>query len=122
MQSVHRGVWRVPSGVLVQLIGFALMPKPPQHGSASDDPGDAGKPASPPATLDPSARAILARNLRAARRAKGLSQEDLARVSGVAQPDISDIERGDPGVNPTLDRLERLAAVLDTVPGALLSD
>ncbi len=122
MQSVHRGVWRVPSGVSVQLIGFASMPKPPQHDSASDDPGDADKPPSAPAALDPSARAVLARNLRAARRAKRLSQEDLARVSGVAQPDISDIERGDPGVNPTLDRLEKLAAALDTVPGALLSD
>lgn len=122
MQSVHRGVWRVPSGVSVQLIGFASMPKPPQRGSASDDPGDTGKPASAPAALDPSARAILARNLRAARHAKGLSQDDLAHASGVARPDISDIERGDPGINPTLDRLEKLAAALDTVPGALLSD
>jgi len=98
------------------------MPKPPQRGSASDDPGDTGKPASAPAALDPSARAILARNLRAARHAKGLSQDDLAHASGVARPDISDIERGDPGINPTLDRLEKLAAALDTVPGALLSD
>lgn len=66
-------------------------------------------------------RAILARNLRAARIAKNLSQEELARSSGVAQPDISDIERGDPGVNPTLERLKKLAGALDTTPGALLS-
>lgn len=106
----------------MQQIGFAPMPSRLPPGPGSDDPGDISKPASVPAALDPSARAILARNLRAARRAKGLSQDDLARVSGVAQPDISDIERGDPGVNPTLDRLEKLASALDTVPGALLSD
>jgi DNA-binding XRE family transcriptional regulator len=98
------------------------MPKPPTPGPASDDPGDADTPASISSALDPSTRAVLARNLRAARRAKGLSQEDLALASGVARPDISDIERGDPGINPTLDRLEKLAAALDTVPGALLSD
>lgn len=98
------------------------MPKRPPPGPASDDPGDAGKPVSVPATLDPSARAILARNLRAARRAKGFSQDDLAIASGVSRPDISDIERGDPGINPTLDRLEKLASALDTVPGALLSN
>jgi len=106
----------------VQQTGFAPMPNRLPPGPGSDDPGDISKPSSAPAALDPSARAVLARNLRAARRAKGLSQDDLARVSGVSQPDISDIERGDPGVNPTLDRLEKLAAALDTVPGALLSD
>ena len=98
------------------------MPNRVPPGPGSDDPGDTSKPASAPAALDPSARSILARNLRAARRAKGLSQEELARISGVAQPDISDLERGDPGVNPTLTKLEMLAAALDTMPGALLSD
>ncbi len=94
----------------------------PPPGPGSDDPEDTSKPPSASATLDPSARAILARNLRAARHAKGLSQEELARLSGVAQPDISDIERGDPRVNPTLTKLEMLAAALGTMPGALLSD
>lgn len=106
----------------MQQTGFAPMPSRLPPGPGSDDPGDISKPASAPAALDPSARAILARNLRAARHAKGLSQEQLAEASGVARPDISDIERNDPGINPTLDRLEKLAAALNTVPGALLSN
>ena len=97
------------------------MPKPPPAGPTSDDPGNADKPPSTSSVLDLSARAVLARNLRAARLAMGFSQDDLARASGVARPDISDIERSDPGINPTLDRLEKLAAALNTVPGALLS-
>ena len=71
--------------------------------------------------MDETTRATLARKLREARLAKGFSQADLARCSGVAQPDISDIERGDLGINPTLDKLEKLASALDTAPGALLS-
>ena len=106
----------------MQQTGFAPMPSRLPPGPGSDDPGDISKPASAPAALDPSARAVLARNLRAARHAKGLSQGDLARATGLSQADISDIERCDPGVNPTLDRLEKLAAALDTVPGTLLSD
>lgn len=98
------------------------MPKPPPPGHSPGDPEKVDELPSSSASLDPSARAILARNLRAARRAKGFSQDSLAEASGVARPDISDIERGDPGVNPTLDRLEKLATALGTVPGALLSN
>lgn len=97
------------------------MPKRSPPAPPPGDSGGASEPAGAP-PLDSSARAILARNLRAARLAKGFSQDELARLSGVARPDISDIERGDPGINPTLDRLEKLAAALGTVPGALLSD
>lgn len=49
-----------------------------------------------------------ARLLRQARRRAGLSQRDLARVTGMPQPAIARIERG--AVTPGLDTLERLLA------------
>jgi ribosome-binding protein aMBF1 (putative translation factor) len=49
----------------------------------------------------------LARELAAARKAKGLSQEQLARRCGVNQSEISDIERG--RANPTFRTLQTLA-------------
>jgi transcriptional regulator with XRE-family HTH domain len=49
-----------------------------------------------------------ARLLRQARRGAGMSQRELARVTGVHQPAIARIERG--AVTPGLDTLERLLA------------
>jgi transcriptional regulator with XRE-family HTH domain len=49
-----------------------------------------------------------ARLLRIARRRAGLSQRDLAQLTGVAQPAIARIERG--VVSPTVDTLDRLLA------------
>lgn len=49
-----------------------------------------------------------ARLLRYARRRAGLTQRQLARATGVAQPAIARIERG--VVSPQLDTLERLLA------------
>jgi XRE family transcriptional regulator, regulator of sulfur utilization len=49
---------------------------------------------------------VLGRQLAAARRQRNLSQEDLARLSGVNQPEISRIERGQG--NPTCATLRRL--------------
>ena len=49
-----------------------------------------------------------ARLLREARRRAGMSQRDLARVTGMPQPAIARIERG--AVTPGLDTLERLLA------------
>ncbi|MGH2408294.1 MAG: helix-turn-helix domain-containing protein [Candidatus Limnocylindrales bacterium] len=46
--------------------------------------------------------------LRYARRHAGLSQRELARRTGIAQPAIARIERG--SVSPRLDTLERLLA------------
>lgn len=71
--------------------------------------------------MNAATRAALARNLRAAREAMGLTQRALARRSGVAQPDISDIERGDPAINPTLDKLSALAHALGTTVADLLT-
>ena len=47
-----------------------------------------------------------ARSLRTARRSAGLSQRQLAAATGVAQPTIARIERGQ--VAPRLDTVERL--------------
>jgi predicted transcriptional regulator len=48
------------------------------------------------------------RMLRHARRRAGMSQRELARSTGVAQPAIARIERG--CVSPTIETLERLLA------------
>lgn len=53
----------------------------------------------------------LARELMEARKAKGLSQLQLASRSGLHQSEISDIERG--SANPTYQTLEKLARHLD---------
>ena len=59
-----------------------------------------------------------ARLLRQARRRVGMSQRDLARVTGMPQPAIARIERG--AVTPGIDTLERLLAgvgmTLEVVP------
>ncbi len=70
------------------------------------------------AAMDERERAALAANLRRARHARGWSQYELARQSGIHQPDISDIERLDQGINPTMDKLAALSSAL----GVSLSD
>ncbi|MCJ2127578.1 helix-turn-helix transcriptional regulator [Methylobacterium sp. E-045] len=64
------------------------------------------------------ARARLAWNVRHLRSTRGLSQETLAVDSRVAAPYLSGIERG--VVNPTIDVLDRLAAVLGVEVDTLL--
>jgi transcriptional regulator with XRE-family HTH domain len=58
--------------------------------------------------------------IRDARVAAGLSMGNLARQSGVSQPFISQLERGQ--FSPSLATLYRVAAVLDVSPSALLPD
>ena len=53
----------------------------------------------------------LARSLRDARRAKGLTQKQLADLSGVAQPTISNIERA--ASRPSFDTVLRLLGCLE---------
>lgn len=59
------------------------------------------------AASDAEARLTLADALRAARRAAGLTQKDVAEAMGTTQSAISDLERGD--TDPQLSTLQRYA-------------
>ncbi|HQR89353.1 MAG TPA: helix-turn-helix transcriptional regulator [Caulobacter sp.] len=63
-------------------------------------------------------REVLARNLRAARRAKGLSQEELAHQAGIDRTYISSLERSVYGAS--IDVVDRLASVLELDAADLL--
>lgn len=65
-------------------------------------------------------RKLVGRNVRELRLAAGLTQEQFAERSGFSQQYISDLERG--LRNPTVVSLLELAAPLDVMPAALISD
>jgi transcriptional regulator with XRE-family HTH domain len=58
-----------------------------------------------------SARFRFAMNLRAARKAKGLSQEELADKADLHRTYVGSVERGERNVS--IDNIERLAAALN---------
>jgi transcriptional regulator with XRE-family HTH domain len=60
----------------------------------------------------------LGKNLRAARKKLGLTQEDVAERSGVQAGEVSRIERGKR--DPQVSTVERLAAAVEVPPGQLL--
>lgn len=91
------------------------MLKPPLPGPGLDDPGNGDQPA-----LDPSARTIVARNLRAARGAACLTQAQLAAMTGLATMTVSRAERGT--LNLTLDTIQRLARGVGVEMDTLLRD
>lgn len=59
-------------------------------------------------------RAIVAKNLRRLRRAKALSQEELADRAGINRNYVGMLEREQHAA--TIDMLEKLAGALDTDP------
>jgi len=65
-------------------------------------------------------RKVVARNLRGARRAVGLSQEALAEKAGVDRSYVSRVETGKVSVG--LDTLAELARAVDVAPNELLRD
>ena len=63
---------------------------------------------------------ILGRNVREARKRRGLSQEQLALEADMKRSYVSDMERGTR--NPSVKAIERLAAALGVEPWTLLKD
>jgi len=61
---------------------------------------------------------VFGRNVREAREAKGLTQEDLEGLTGIRRSYISDMERGQR--NPTIRALQRIAVALSVQPEELL--
>ncbi len=59
-----------------------------------------------------SARKIFGRNLRVAREAMKLSQEDLAELADLHRTYIGSVERGERNVS--IDNMERLAAAVES--------
>ena len=64
-------------------------------------------------------RKLVGRNVREARDARGITQEQLAAVSGFSQQYISDLERG--RRNPTVVSLYELAEALSVTPRDLVT-
>ncbi|WP_326929498.1 helix-turn-helix domain-containing protein [Burkholderia sp. ABCPW 111] len=64
------------------------------------------------------ARDLFASNLRALRRAKEISQEELAHSAGLSRTYVSSVERGDRNVS--IDNIGKLAIALGTTPMNLL--
>jgi len=58
-------------------------------------------------------KCIFGRNFRAARRNSKLTQEAVTKRTGVAQSEVSKIERLDPRANPTLETMARLAMAVN---------
>lgn len=61
---------------------------------------------------------VFGRNVRAARKEKGWTQEQLAFEAGIKRAYLSEIEGGKR--NPTLDVVEKIAAALGAPPAELV--
>jgi transcriptional regulator with XRE-family HTH domain len=66
----------------------------------------------------PSARRIFAENLRKARLAKKLSQEQLAELANLHRTYVGSVERAERNVS--IDNIERLAVAVGVSPASLL--
>jgi len=65
-------------------------------------------------------RKVFAQNVRARRKARGLSQEELADVCGLHRTYIGSIERAERNVS--LDNIEKIAGALDSAGWELLRE
>jgi transcriptional regulator with XRE-family HTH domain len=61
---------------------------------------------------------IFRSNMREMREEANLSQAELARITGIKQPQISDLERG--STNPNLASIARIAEALEVPPWIML--
>lgn len=71
-----------------------------------------------PKDFNTKARKIFAMNLRKARLAKGLSQEDLGELTGLHRTYVGSVERGERNVS--IDNMERFAEALNLTLASLL--
>jgi transcriptional regulator with XRE-family HTH domain len=67
-----------------------------------------------------SARQIFSQNVRKTRIAKGLSQEDLAELSGLHRNYVGGVERGERNI--AVDNMEKIAKALATTIPKLLQE
>lgn len=63
-------------------------------------------------------RKLFARNVRALRRAREISQEELAHLAELSRTYVSSVERGERNIS--IDNIGKLATALGTTPMALL--
>jgi len=63
--------------------------------------------------------AEIGQRIRAARRAKGLTQQELATATGIRRPNVARLERG--GNTPTIETLQRVAEALEVTVASLVS-
>ena len=63
--------------------------------------------------------AEIGQRIREARRAKGLTQLDLATATGIRRPNVARLERG--GNTPTIETLQRVAGALGVSVASLVS-
>lgn len=80
--------------------------------------GQAREPITVPRLHSPAAR-IIGERIRDARRAEGISMDDLSELSEVSLTSVGKIERG--AQSPTAETLIRLASALSIDPGLLIS-
>lgn len=65
-------------------------------------------------------RMVFARNLRAIRQTRGISQEKLAELAGLHRTYVSSVERGQRNIS--IDNIERLAHALSITPLELVRE